>query len=226
MLLFGSFSEDETCSLLNCIPPKAQKPDERKELPVTPPNPVPVLTFGSFINVSDKQVGFPCTSGDGHPSAIQKGNKELSEKSAPEKLPNLLANGGAHNSDNCRPENEVVDLINFPALQLSDVNSKIDGKSIHEGIKLNGTINNLAHNKEARGKTEVPNLNAQDILPRGLINSGNLCFLNATLQALLACSPFVQLLQGLKNHNIPKVCCFRCPIFNALAGRFCQQLNY
>ncbi|KAL8542181.1 hypothetical protein ACS0TY_003152 [Phlomoides rotata] len=208
VLLFGSFSEDETCSLLNRIPSKAQKPDERKELPVTPPNPLPVLTFGSFSNISDKQVGFPCTSGDVHPSAIQKGDKELSEKSASEKLPNLLANGEAQNSDNYRPENEVVDLINIRSLQLSDVTNKIDGKSIPEGIKLNGAINNLtveAHNKEARGKTDVPNFSAQDILPRGLINSGNLCFLNATLQALLPCSPFVQLLQGLKNHNIPKV---------------------
>lgn len=46
---------------------------------------------------------------------------------------------------------------------------------------------------------------AKQIFPRGLINSGNLCFLNATLQALLSCSPFVQLLQDLRNQGIPKV---------------------
>ncbi|KAF8376820.1 hypothetical protein HHK36_031507 [Tetracentron sinense] len=46
---------------------------------------------------------------------------------------------------------------------------------------------------------------ARNLLPRGLINSGNLCFLNATLQALLSCSPFVHLLQDLRIRNIPKV---------------------
>ncbi|MQM00701.1 hypothetical protein Taro_033443 [Colocasia esculenta] len=45
----------------------------------------------------------------------------------------------------------------------------------------------------------------RSLLPRGLINSGNLCFLNATLQALLSCLPFVQLLQDLRTRNIPKV---------------------
>ncbi|KAG9449034.1 hypothetical protein H6P81_008999 [Aristolochia fimbriata] len=43
------------------------------------------------------------------------------------------------------------------------------------------------------------------LMPRGLVNSGNLCFLNATLQALLACSPFVQLLQELRQQSIPKM---------------------
>lgn len=44
-----------------------------------------------------------------------------------------------------------------------------------------------------------------DLLPRGLINAGNLCFLNATLQALLSCSPFLKLLQELRTRDIPKV---------------------
>ncbi|KAF3794728.1 Ubiquitin carboxyl-terminal hydrolase 24, partial [Nymphaea thermarum] len=42
------------------------------------------------------------------------------------------------------------------------------------------------------------------VQPRGLINLGNLCFLNATLQALLSCSLFVQLLQKLIVRDIPK----------------------
>uniref|UniRef100_A0A0C9RYR1 Ubiquitin carboxyl-terminal hydrolase n=1 Tax=Wollemia nobilis TaxID=56998 RepID=A0A0C9RYR1_9CONI len=41
--------------------------------------------------------------------------------------------------------------------------------------------------------------------PRGLINAGNLCFLNATLQALLSCAPFFQLLQALRSRDIPEV---------------------
>ncbi|PWA59227.1 ubiquitin-specific protease 24 [Artemisia annua] len=50
-----------------------------------------------------------------------------------------------------------------------------------------------------------PRISTTELLPRGLVNSGNLCFLNATLQALLACSPFVHLLQELRTRNIPKI---------------------
>ncbi|KAL8192734.1 hypothetical protein R6Q57_027182 [Mikania cordata] len=42
------------------------------------------------------------------------------------------------------------------------------------------------------------------LLPRGLINSGNMCYLNATLQSLLSCSPVVQLLQGIRTRIIHK----------------------
>ncbi|XP_072997349.1 ubiquitin carboxyl-terminal hydrolase 24 [Typha latifolia] len=45
----------------------------------------------------------------------------------------------------------------------------------------------------------------RSILPHGLINTGNICFLNATLQALLSCSPFVHLLQNLRKRTIPKI---------------------
>ncbi|KAJ0616311.1 putative ubiquitinyl hydrolase 1 [Helianthus annuus] len=50
-----------------------------------------------------------------------------------------------------------------------------------------------------------PYATATELLPRGLVNSGNLCFLNATLQALLACAPFVHLLQELRMRNIPEL---------------------
>ncbi|XP_013730767.1 ubiquitin carboxyl-terminal hydrolase 24 isoform X1 [Brassica napus] len=52
--------------------------------------------------------------------------------------------------------------------------------------------------------TEQPAPPVKDFTPRGLINAGNLCFLNATLQSLLSCSPFVQLLQGIQLQDIPK----------------------
>lgn len=41
--------------------------------------------------------------------------------------------------------------------------------------------------------------------PRGLINTGNSCFLNSTVQAMLSCSAFTHLLQVLKARNIPQV---------------------
>ncbi|PIN02535.1 Ubiquitin-specific protease [Handroanthus impetiginosus] len=212
VLLFGSFTEEETLSLLNQTPPNTQKADGRKELEVNPPEVVPVLTFGDFSSVPDTLVGIPNGPGDVHPSAILKVNEDFIEKSATD-LPIASENGKVHNSNHSSHENqEIVDGINFRALQLSDTNSEMDGGSMselpdHEGFKLNGTINASPfeeHHKEAHRKTDVPVLDNRDILPRGLVNSGNLCFVNATLQALLSCSPFVQLLRGLRNHNIPK----------------------
>ncbi|KAI3448825.1 hypothetical protein Pfo_005490 [Paulownia fortunei] len=229
VLLFGSFTEDETRSWLNQTPVNAQKPDERKELQANPPNLMPVLTFGSFSSISDPQVGSPNGPGDIHLSAIQKDNKDFVERSVAELFPSLSENGKVQNSNHCHHGNqEIVDGSNFHALHVSDNNSEIDGKSVselldYEGIKLNGTSNDStveAHRKEGHGKTDVPVLDAREILPRGLINSGNLCFLNATLQALLACSPFVQLLQGLRNRNIPKVSYPTLAAFAEFIGEF------
>ncbi|KAK4382946.1 Ubiquitin carboxyl-terminal hydrolase 24 [Sesamum angolense] len=214
VLLFGSFSEDETRSWLNQTPVNAQKPGGRKELQLNSSKLVPVLTFGSFSSISDTLVAVPNGPGNTHPSPIQKDNKDLCAKSATELLPSVPENGKLHNSSHSHHgDHEIIDGINFRALNVSDIDSETDGKSISEfpdfeTINVNGGINNPtveAHHKEARLKTNVPVLDTREILPRGLINSGNLCFLNATLQALLSCSPFVQLLQGLRNRNIPKV---------------------
>ncbi|PIN17707.1 Ubiquitin-specific protease [Handroanthus impetiginosus] len=54
-------------------------------------------------------------------------------------------------------------------------------------------------------KSNGPNVLPRNFLPRGLVNFGNLCFLNATLQALLSCSPFFQLLHELRNRDIPEI---------------------
>jgi hypothetical protein len=43
------------------------------------------------------------------------------------------------------------------------------------------------------------------VLPRGLLNTGNSCFLNATLQALLSCPPFLHLLLFIRSRPIPQV---------------------
>ncbi|KAG6433593.1 hypothetical protein SASPL_105208 [Salvia splendens] len=166
VLLFGSFSEDETCSLLTKKPSNPHKPEKRKETTANLPN-LGVM-FGSISDIRETKVGFSAGGGDTPPYTYtnQKGS-------------------------------------NFRAVQVLDDNDEKDGNHYDEGIKLNGTVNDATvktHDKVAHLKTD-----AQGITPRGLINSGNLCFLNATLQALLACFPFIQLLLGLRKRNIPKV---------------------
>jgi ubiquitin C-terminal hydrolase len=70
----------------------------------------------------------------------------------------------------------------------------------YHGNASNSSLASLTSN--ASGGTEITMKRLQ---PRGLVNTGNLCFLNAIVQALLSCSPFFQLLQTLKSRDIPEV---------------------
>ncbi|XP_057484549.1 ubiquitin carboxyl-terminal hydrolase 24-like [Actinidia eriantha] len=67
-----------------------------------------------------------------------------------------------------------------------------------ESLDLSNTKENILRSSNGHSAT------IRKLSPRGLVNLGNLCFLNATLQALLSCPPFVLLLQDLRNRDIPK----------------------
>ncbi|KMZ64685.1 Ubiquitin carboxyl-terminal hydrolase 24 [Zostera marina] len=131
------------------------------------------------------------------------------------------------NSDNCsliskkHPENgEVANVLNPAASVIEGVLETEDssGKCLADVISTttkrsleNDTLDpcvNLKNKLPSSIFQEIRNGDAvalNPLLPRGLINSGNLCFLNASLQALLSCSPFVELLQHLRKHDIPKI---------------------
>lgn len=77
-----------------------------------------------------------------------------------------------------------------------------------ENAVLHDSRNGTKHVKSTRSTYKVsnwPNPVHKTFLPRGLVNLGNLCFLNATLQALLSCTPFLELLHELRHRAIPEV---------------------
>ncbi|XLR56451.1 hypothetical protein HN51_010737 [Arachis hypogaea] len=239
VFLFGSFTEDETRSLLqkqSSTPVKDEKPVEKSP-----------LQFGSVNAVSARSSNLgnsskaPTSSNVSHSHKCNGvkivGNSLLgSSGSIKENNGVKIVGISLHGSSDSFKENGSI--INCPTV-CSSIDSanevKADSVSsvplLDEDGPMNkianlsldaseaGSLNNVwkndgGHNDSVsklfnQDSKKTPNghivSQVKDLLPRGLINSGNLCFLNATVQALLSCSPFVQLLQDLRTRNIQKV---------------------
>ncbi|KAM7509054.1 hypothetical protein LguiA_019507 [Lonicera macranthoides] len=240
VFVFGSFSEDETRSILTQSPKSAEKPVENKVSPVASLNSLPDLSFGSFDSVfgqldSSKgtTVSLPSHKLDSskgssvsQPSKIHKDSKSNGAKTANDHLPGscgiLKENGGILHHPQLSPlsngntEPETIDGIGLAPLHISEKEigpskefpslnkEKLDGIKSSEGI-LNGTVNEHFENNTHKASNGPAVTVGGDLLPRGLINSGNLCFLNSTLQALLSCSQLVKLLQELRIRSVSKV---------------------
>lgn len=96
----------------------------------------------------------------------------------------------------------------------------------NEDFSSDSSSGSIQRKKNLKVPTEsVPPV--KDFTPRGLINAGNLCFLNATLQALLSCSPFVQLLQKIQLQDIPKVFNVHCSFcdFGSISYNICFLID-
>lgn len=196
-----------------------------KQLPVSPSNTVTSLSFGRFNGETGSKLDHSNGVTSPKQSAIRKDNQssstEIGDKLTAGSGGKLKENGIAHNSSHVSPlsngnkETKVSDGINITSLRISENNMghpeefpsltpHHDGVSLKE-VSGNGTINGKVQ-KDDQQASNGPLLTTGDLLPRGLINSGNLCFLSATLQALLACSQLVKLLQELRGRRISKVC--------------------
>ncbi|KAG6783374.1 hypothetical protein POTOM_012821 [Populus tomentosa] len=226
LLVFGSFTEDETKSLLGKQSPgKVEKPVEKIELRFGSLNFGTGITFGNFDTTLNTQLA----SANGNVTSQSKSSvmKEKDVKFAKKGdgvLGSPRENGSIGNSSHGSSPSNGVDVLKTESIDLTSLHlsenedgpaSPLRSSSFHvldsEGIKdgdHNGTSNDSSihvRKEDVWKATDGPLPAVKSLLPRGLINTGNLCFLNATLQALLSCSPFVQLLQELRIRDIPKV---------------------
>lgn len=226
VLVFGSFTEDETKSLLGKQSPgKVEKPVEKIELRFGSLNFGTGITFGNFDTTLNTQLA----SANGNVTSQSKSSvmKEKDVKFAKKGdgvLGSPRENGSIGNSSHGSSVSNGVDALKTESIDLTSLHlsekedgpaSPLQSSSFHvldsEGIKdgdHDGTSNDSSihvRKEDVWKATDGPLPAVKSLLPRGLINTGNLCFLNATLQALLSCSPFVQLLQELRIRDIPKV---------------------
>ncbi|KAM6570776.1 hypothetical protein CsatB_018761 [Cannabis sativa] len=181
VFLFGSFSEDETKSLMK---PKSSKKVVEKDLEKK------VFKFGSVDFVSGKSAG-----------AALKGTTQASYGVA--EHTSLHSNGVK--------DRKRGNAVGISTPELENLNALRNGfacLNLQNGVQNGGSVGDFSvslakiePNKVANGQVIVV---AKTLLRRGLVNLGNLCFLNATVQALLSCSLFVQLLEDLRHSNITK----------------------
>ncbi|KAJ6944530.1 ubiquitin carboxyl-terminal hydrolase 24 [Populus alba x Populus x berolinensis] len=226
VLVFGSFTEDETKSLLGKQSPgKVEKPVEKIELRFGSLNFGTGITFGNFDTTLNTQLA----SANGNVTSQSKSSvmKEKDVKVAKKGdgvLGSPRENGSVGNSSHGSPLSNGVDVLKTESIDLTSLHlsekedgpasalqsssfNVLDSEGIkdgdHDGISNDSSIH--VRKEDVWKATDGPLPAVKSLLPRGLINTGNLCFLNATLQALLSCSPFVQLLQELRIRDIPKV---------------------
>ncbi|KAL5543664.1 hypothetical protein UlMin_007448 [Ulmus minor] len=220
LFVFGSFTEDETKSLLqNKSSENAEKAVEKKAFQFGSINFVPEVAFGGFEGLSSNKKPISKGPVQSKPLDSLKKDSEVCVKTANGNLPGALAapteNGcarySAHGSLDINGVKEVPadNVDSTAALGFPNENGFANKFSSlkSQNKDQNGSVEDfsVSLSKEEPKKASNGLLPAAiNLLPRGLINSGNLCFLNATLQALLSCSPFVQLLHELRNRDIPK----------------------
>ncbi|XP_074274188.1 ubiquitin carboxyl-terminal hydrolase 24-like [Silene latifolia] len=222
VILFGSFTADEIKSLQNKASENIQVPVHKTEIQF---GSLP-LVVGEVSSVPGSGTGKTLASSVKFANSVKKDTDLVGKKpiiKGVESKPK--ENGSVDGPKNCSSlSNDVLakravspDLSslclsnNYGAflLQPSISTPKVDLDSRPKISYPNGVHNESPMFVPAKydGKKGSNGFitTACDLLPRGLINAGNLCFLNATLQALLSCSPFVKLLQELRTREISKV---------------------
>ncbi|XP_019164090.1 PREDICTED: ubiquitin carboxyl-terminal hydrolase 24-like isoform X2 [Ipomoea nil] len=217
VFIFGSFTEDEIRSLQG----HPMKNDVE-------------ITFGSLDSATLRSVGILNSnptkvdySRGAQPSKVfsKENSKNTSGSTEKATIPVIFSqeNGSIGGSDlgyhstahEVKPCNKAHQLLSSEGssvtpkessikqestVNVTNLSTSLDGVSLGESKDFN--VGNCRQNVVKASNGPVNTIIY--LLPRGLVNLGNLCFLCATLQALLSCAPFVQLLQELRTRDIPE----------------------
>ncbi|XP_031101098.1 ubiquitin carboxyl-terminal hydrolase 24-like [Ipomoea triloba] len=217
VFIFGSFTEDEIRTLQG----HPMKNDVE-------------ITFGSLDSATLRSVGLLNSnltkvdySRGAQPSKVfsKENSKNTSGSTEKASIPVIFSqeNGSIGGSDlgyhstaqEVKPCNKAHQLLSSEGasvtpkessikqestVNVTNLSTSLDGVSLDESKDF--SVGNCRQNVVKASNGPVNTI--RYLQPRGLVNLGNLCFLNATLQALLSCAPFVQLLQELRTREIPE----------------------
>ncbi|KAL2893039.1 Ubiquitin carboxyl-terminal hydrolase 24 [Bienertia sinuspersici] len=220
MIVFGSFTEDELRSLQSKQPEKSEVPVDKNGLQFGSLPYVPGALLSGAIGESGKHVAFSAKSSN----LVKKDAGPVHLKNiGPGSVDVIKENGSICNSEQFRPLANGMKQIKDGSPQIASTCVTESDRAVvsqqflslpqdGQDIKLKERYSNGVHDASQKivpidGPKKASNgciVTTGDLLPRGLINAGNLCFLNATLQALLSCTPFLKLLQELRTRDIPK----------------------
>ncbi|WOL18432.1 ubiquitin carboxyl-terminal hydrolase 24 [Canna indica] len=223
VLVFGSFTEDEAKLLQKQSGEDARGPVERAELQFGSLNlqssdkVSTIQTRETNSSVKLKGVGTSKLVAKGHTGSTESTSKSIpvnirfqedgDSRRCSSHTVGVIENGNANSNSVSleKSEQRIKKSALLASPKVSNGIQESSSQSVYvESVKLvTPTVEILKTVTAGEKEPEYKRL-----LPRGLINSGNLCFLNATLQGLLSCTPFVQLLQDLRKRNIPKVLTF------------------
>ncbi|XP_022745349.1 ubiquitin carboxyl-terminal hydrolase 24-like isoform X2 [Durio zibethinus] len=224
VLVFGSFTEDETRSLLlKRSAGNAEKPVEKKELQFGSLN----FAAGGSLGSANGDLSNKPSSTNGlvgclsSTSSIEDGkSRKTATDHSSTTLQTPKENGNTKSSTDGSGLSNGVKQLNAKSIDVTSLlllQNEYGPLNYFQSLKLHVLESEKVEGRDKNGMIDISLVCTvqgdiqkaatifKNLLPRGLINSGNLCFLNATLQALLSCSPFVQLLHQLRLCIIPKV---------------------
>ncbi|XP_044736463.1 ubiquitin carboxyl-terminal hydrolase 10 isoform X2 [Chrysoperla carnea] len=135
-------------------------------------------------------------------------NKSANNNSVSSPVINNTANSNTINSSNTATAANTPKVVNKPLARVLPFDSQADKKVGNKDLKNNQTKPQKAVGSaffddpnsyrmgEFLSKYVIDNRTIS-LLPRGLTNRSNFCYVNSILQALLACPPFYNLIQAL-----------------------------